>query len=885
MNSEFINILRMKLADDKNREVLNELLCSKDVIDDTIKQGLITLSARLKRIENDRRGDVISGDEFSRQKNQINFSLLDIIAELDDSIKNSDKEESKNDNNKYYHLTLGGTVHKINSFLINNFTFIGLDFGTSTTTISYIGKDGDSNLLPIPISVEFFLPSRGKQYSSLIPSVLFYDSSRMELTFGFEAKSRKYEEKTKEGINYWSSFKMKLGRNLGNEFTNSELKNNEIVTILNPKDATREFFKIIKRKVDDFVVRNNLPREIHFCVSIPASFEANQRRELIESLEFVGIINHQYLLIDEPNAAFLNYLVKEEEILISNNERQHVLVFDFGAGTCDVSIFEFGKKNSGFYSKNIAISKFEELGGDDVDRKIAREIIFPDFCEEHELDKDKITELEYEEIFEPKFKAPAEALKIKISEQIKNKNLLNKKSLQKETLGLMIDEVIIINYKNNEYIYEDPSITAGSFKSIMNSFVDDDEINDESIFFIINSALSKAKMEYADIDYVLLIGGSCKNPLIQEAIRNKFLNSNIIIPSDLQNQVSKGASINSLLANGLNLPPIAPIVSETISLQIENNKFVSLISQGDAIPYFKSLPDTLCVQRNGQKSIEIPIFVSGKVKMLENIIIFSDKETFQKDDKIRLTVEIDHNKIIIIKVFLNGKELKTENLSPFANEALTPFRKFVKEIIKNINDLEAEGKDLKNKDLKNHVETLIEALALNNDFEKAMEYSIKYFPNNHTDIAYFASNSGNNKIAKEYTKKAFDENPSATTAYNLAMEYTYKSVEFIRYLSVAAQLGSVGAKIELAKILFDEDEEQGIQMMTEAFDYLYALYKKSKIRLAAEEYDDLITVLEFLNYYDILEEVEDSYEVMLENKEKSNRLFNEENLLKINYEI
>ena len=54
----------------------------------------------------------------------------------------------------------------------------------------------------------------------------------------------------------------------------------------------------------------------------------------------------------------------------------HILVFDFGAGTCDISILEIGRKSGKLYSKNIAISKFEQLGGDDIDRHIVKEILF-----------------------------------------------------------------------------------------------------------------------------------------------------------------------------------------------------------------------------------------------------------------------------------------------------------------------------------------------------------------------------------------------------------------------------------------------------------------------------------------------------------------------------
>lgn len=87
-------------------------------------------------------------------------------------------------------------------------------------------------------------------------------------------------------------------------------------------------------------------------------------------------------LIDEPNAAFLNYIheseMNNEAVVIPKDINPKMLVFDFGAGTCDISILEIGVDYKGVYSKNLSISKFEKLGGNDIDRYIAYEILYPE---------------------------------------------------------------------------------------------------------------------------------------------------------------------------------------------------------------------------------------------------------------------------------------------------------------------------------------------------------------------------------------------------------------------------------------------------------------------------------------------------------------------------
>ncbi|MEM6265438.1 MAG: hypothetical protein AAGI38_23250, partial [Bacteroidota bacterium] len=95
------------------------------------------------------------------------------------------------------------------------------------------------------------------------------------------------------------------------------------------------------------------------------------------------------------------------------------------------------------------------------------------------------------------------------------------------------------------------------------------------------------------------------------------------------------------------------------------------------------------------------------------------------------------------------------------------------------------------------------------------------------------------------------------------------------------EFGNISAKIQLAELLFDnQNESQGRQLMLEAFDFLYPQYKASKFRFSQDDYDDLITVLEFLEYDNILYEVKDSSSNIMANKKSANELYRKENLLK-----
>ena len=110
---------------------------------------------------------------------------------------------------------------------------------------------------------------------------------------------------------------------------------------------------------------------------------------MVNALEQNGIAINKQALIDEPNAAFLSYVKTStadgNPLCIPDGDNPKILIFDFGAGTCDVSILELGKDLKGIYSKNLSISKFETLGGDDIDRFIALEYLFNQFLLENGL--------------------------------------------------------------------------------------------------------------------------------------------------------------------------------------------------------------------------------------------------------------------------------------------------------------------------------------------------------------------------------------------------------------------------------------------------------------------------------------------------------------------
>lgn len=289
------------------------------------------------------------------------------------------------------------------------------------------------------------------------------------------------------------------------------------------------------------------------------------------------------------------------------------MVFDFGAGTCDISVLEIVQDYKGFFSKNIAISRFTKLGGDDVDRYLTYHYIMPRFLEANKKSKKDFRKNERDIIASKLYKV-AERLKVLISKDLALKmsdyKVSNDKDSDKKTT---IQTNVTIHTSKCELSASDFYLTNEEFTEAMQVFVkqgkikttrcDKEEYN--SIFTPIESAISKSHCRKDEIDYVLLIGGSSQNPFIIEALHNYFDESDLLVPQNLQTHVSQGAAIHSLLINGFDKCLIKPITSEPIILITKDEKPKVLLKAGTQIPCSDVTISDLTPNRDRQDKIEL----------------------------------------------------------------------------------------------------------------------------------------------------------------------------------------------------------------------------------------------------------------------------------------
>lgn len=686
------------------------------------------------------------------------------------------------------------------------------------------------NISEVPITQPKELGGFIKHY--LINSVLAWKNKK--LIWGQDAYRLK--PTLHEGVTVFSSFKMKLGLAIGPTYPRTYLTSSRenIPTIETAEDATREFFKGVLAGLTDELKAKDLS-DYRFTFTVPASFEANQRRDLVQSLEANNISEEQLCLIDEPNAAFLSFLYecthkKQEPAFLNKlkSDDANIIVYDFGAGTCDISILKVGLTEDSFQSRNLAISRFTALGGDNIDRAIAEHVLMPQLlrsCQEYDPSlRDK------EEVLIPSLQATAERLKIYVIKWMVENQINSLDELRNysdiEFTDLPLNS-ITIKKKHTLYL-DEPKLKIKAFRNIMEDFVGDYDGLHTPLHIVspVVDALDKSKLHREDVDAVLFIGGSSQNPLVQECVMdylNEYsVNAQAIIPSDLRSHVSLGAAIHSFSYHGLDVDFIQPITSETIYIITKNEILETIIPASSPVPNPSAFETTLVVTNREQSSIELPICVGNKNKLLGIITIDSDSKYFNIGDEVQVTASINQEKLLSIMAQVAGKTVSSSILNPLSNEELTETES---KLLKAKQAFNQDLLDYKGRPRIHVVQKYADAALKAGAYELAAELyqGIERMDSSYdysTKICHAYDRAGRNNLSKQWAEIAYKRDPNDVNAYNLSIEYHDERREKYLRLSLEHNPNYTTSLLLLGKYLLAKGHHEGEELLRKAKDIL-----------------------------------------------------------------
>lgn len=308
-------------------------------------------------------------------------------------------------------------------------------------------------------------------------------------------------------------------------------------------------------------------------ITVPAYFSDSQRQATKEAGEIAGLKVKR--IINEPTAAALAYGLDKK------NQDEKIAVFDLGGGTFDISILELGDGVFEVKSTN----GDTHLGGDDFDQVII-DWMAEDFKKQHNVD------LRRDPMALQRLKEAAEKAKIELSS-----------SSQAE---INLPYVMPIDGIPQHLVM---TLSRAKFEQLADSLI-------QATLKPCQTALKDAGLTSADIDEVILVGGSTRIPAIQ-ALVEKFFGRTPNKGVNPDEVVAVGAAIQGGVLTG-EVKDVLLLDVTPLSLGIETmgGVMTKLIESNTTIPTKKS--ETFSTASDNQPSVEIHILQGERQMARDN---------------------------------------------------------------------------------------------------------------------------------------------------------------------------------------------------------------------------------------------------------------------------
>ena len=545
-----------------------------------------------------------------------------------------------------------------------NGTYFGIDLGTTNTVVSKGNVLFNGLIQSQIIQVMQVDENKSPTTEFILPSVLYVDENGKEYV-GKIAKDIKSKASKKVLYN--------TKRYIGSNKT-WKLRDKDYTS----KDVAKQILKTCR----DSMRRYNQGKEVDsVTITVPASFNTDQIKDTKDAAMEIGFKNVN--LIPEPTSALIDFINEQSNLIESQrsvklDETKRILVFDLGGGTCDIAIVDVIQNGRKVEFTEVAIGRYDELGGIDFDNKVAL-VKLDEFLKKYNLSYYSLNKEDRENMVRH-LRIFAEKAKERISSDIEM-NCYFGESFDHYIMDFYGDEPVQFSINKEEY---DDAIKEFFIKSKQTNKRLEEE-NQKNIVDPILNTLRDYNISKDSIDYLFLTGGMTKYQLVREQIKEILeLNDNQIINStDPLSSVAKGAAIYDYYETTINRKfenlvnnedkvtvknekkfELTRVLAEAIMIDVKQGLPVVIINSNQEVPYEGKLKGAL--RTTSPSGIEINLYAGINQFDSKMRIQRKYKAYFRTPKKpgtpIDINFSIDKDKYLRLYVNVDGEriELKQE---------------------------------------------------------------------------------------------------------------------------------------------------------------------------------------------------------------------------------